>query len=463
MKSRPAFIYVRISEDREGAGLGVQRQEADCRDLADSLGWSIVDVLCDNDVSAYSGKPRPAYRDLLARLEAGEATGVLVWHTDRLHRSPAELEDYVTVCEKHGVVTHTVKAGPLDLSSPSGRLVARQLGAVARYEVEHSVERLRSARLQSVKAGKWAGGRRPFGYEADGVTVRDDEAAEVLAATKAVVDGRSLGAIASDWNERGVLTSSGGTWRSTEVRRLLLRARNAGLMVHHGEVAGQAEWEAIVPEDLWLACRAVLTDESRRSNYTKGRTWLGGGLFVCGLCGAPMRASTDGKRRRHYSCSVSKHVVRHARQVDGFVTAVVLERLRASDAADALIPPAPDTSGLHVEAQGYRERLTELGRLYADGAIEATQLAEGTERLRGKLEEVNGRIAAASTSNVLAPFADADPAEVWQTLDLERRRAVIDALMTVRIHKGRKGRPPGWKPGEPYFDPSTIEIEWEAG
>lgn len=47
---------------------------------------------------------------------------------------PAELEDYITVCERHGVLTHTVQAGLLDLSTPSGRLVARQLGAVARYE-----------------------------------------------------------------------------------------------------------------------------------------------------------------------------------------------------------------------------------------------------------------------------------------------------------------------------------------
>ena len=463
MESRPAFIYVRISEDRAGAGLGVARQEADCRELADSLGWTVVDVLVDNDVSAYSGKPRPAYRELVTRLDAGEASGVLVWHTDRLHRSPSELEEYVTVCEKHSVATHTVKAGPLDLSTPSGRLVARQLGAVARYEVEHAVERLRAARLQSVRAGKWAGGRRPFGYEADGVTVRPDEAAEVLAATERIIDGRSLRSVAADMNRRGVATSTGVEWKPSELRRLLLRPRNAGLMVHHGEPVGEAEWEAIVPEDLWLACRAVLTDDRRRTNRGSGRRWLGGGLYLCGLCGARMRSSTDGPGHRNYTCTLSKHVARRANQVDEFVTEVVLERLRAPDAAEVFAPEAPDTSGLHVEAQGIRERLSELSRMYADGAIDGGQLAEATGRLRDKLEDVNRRIGAASSANVLASFRDADPAEVWETLDLERRRAVIDTLMTVHIHKGRKGRPPGWKPGEPYFDPSSIEVEWKAG
>jgi DNA invertase Pin-like site-specific DNA recombinase len=37
-----AAIYCRISRDREGAGLGVQRQEEDCRQLAASLGWTVV-------------------------------------------------------------------------------------------------------------------------------------------------------------------------------------------------------------------------------------------------------------------------------------------------------------------------------------------------------------------------------------------------------------------------------------
>lgn len=36
---RRAAIYCRISDDREGAGLGVARQDVDCREQADRLGW----------------------------------------------------------------------------------------------------------------------------------------------------------------------------------------------------------------------------------------------------------------------------------------------------------------------------------------------------------------------------------------------------------------------------------------
>ena len=90
---------------------------------------------------------------------------MLAWHTDRLHRSPTELEDYVDVCERRKVVTQTVKAGELDLTTPSGRAVARTLGAWARFEVEHKSERTRRAQRQAAEAGRWLGGRPPFGWD----------------------------------------------------------------------------------------------------------------------------------------------------------------------------------------------------------------------------------------------------------------------------------------------------------
>jgi site-specific DNA recombinase len=49
---------VRISHDKTGAGLRVEHQEADCRELAARLGWSVTEMFCDNDLRAYSGKPR---------------------------------------------------------------------------------------------------------------------------------------------------------------------------------------------------------------------------------------------------------------------------------------------------------------------------------------------------------------------------------------------------------------------
>jgi site-specific DNA recombinase len=66
--------------------------------------------------------------------------------------------------------------------------------------------------------------------------------------------------------------------------------------------------------------------------------------------------------------------------------------------------------------------------------------------------------------SVLAGVADApDPAKVWAGLDLSRKRAIVDVLIDVVILPARKGRRPGWRAGESYFDPESVEIVWKRG
>src|SRR4051812_26648147 len=128
--------YCRISDDREGQALGVKRQAEDCDALAKARGWTVAGRFVDNDISAYSGKTRPGYAQLLDAVRGGLVDGIVAWHPDRLHRSPRELEDFLTLVEQHGVAVETVQAGHWDLSTPSGRMTARILGSVARGESE---------------------------------------------------------------------------------------------------------------------------------------------------------------------------------------------------------------------------------------------------------------------------------------------------------------------------------------
>lgn len=469
-------IYCRISSDRTGAGLGVQRQEEDCRNLAEQLGWHVVTVLVDNDLSAYSGKRRPSYARLLDMLRAGEATAVIAWHTDRLHRSPVELEEYITVSEAAGAPTVTVQSGPLDLATPSGRLVARQLGAVARYESEHKSARLQRAMLQLATQGKWRGGRRSFGFEADGMTLRPDEAEAVASGIRAVLSGVSLHQVARDWNDAGLVTSrSGRSWTQISVRRTLLRARNAALVEYKGEILGPAQWPAIVEENEWRALAAFLSDSSRRVSPGPEPKYQGSGIYLCGVCSEPVVSGhTSGAGARHrivYRCgaqaldrSARRHVARDQPVLDEYVERLVLERLGRADASPASAVAGIDheaAAQLHIRIGTLRIRLDEQATLHAEGEITTAQLRAGTERLRAKLEAAEQQLAATVRSSPLAGLAGAaDPEVVWAALPLSRRREVVRALMVVTLLPSRPGRPKGWRPGEPYFTPDHVAVEW---
>lgn len=80
-----AVIYCRISRDVTGEAAGVQRQEDECRALAQVRGLDVVDVLVDNDFSAYSGKHR---NRLWKASGEGGVDAVIPWHPDRLDQSP---------------------------------------------------------------------------------------------------------------------------------------------------------------------------------------------------------------------------------------------------------------------------------------------------------------------------------------------------------------------------------------
>jgi DNA invertase Pin-like site-specific DNA recombinase len=489
--ARRRVIYARISQDREGAGIAVERQESDCRELGVALGVGIAagighpkpnGVYRDNDLSAYSGKPRPGYRALLDDIRAGRVDGVLVWHTDRLHRSPAELEEYITACELHGVPTQTVTAGIVDLATPAGRLTARTLGNHARYEVEHMAERIRSAKERGRASGAWQGGPHPFGFRPDGLPVKQggegrlaqvpEEAAAIKQAYERLLAGGSIRSIARDWNAHGMRTRNGNPWSVTAVRRLLLAARNAGLVDYgpdflHREVVGKGRWPEIVDHDTWRAARAILTDPKRHSSPGPKPRWLLTGVLICGVCGSTwFRAQKrpHGRDGYTYMClgglqpGGTFHLSRRQDTLDAYVEEKIIERLSQRDLADAVKPPSPDVSALDAKLAGLRARLGDLASAYAAGDIDPIAYGVAsktlTEQIRYAEQEISRVLSDSHPGpDPFAEFDGTDPEIVWARLGIGRRRAVAAKLLRVRLLPAVRGRH--------GFDESAAEIIWE--
>ena len=85
-------MYLRQSLDKTGEALAISRQRDACLALVAEKDWEPVEY-ADNDISASTGKPRPAYTQLLADIESGAIGAVVCRDLDRLHRRPVELED----------------------------------------------------------------------------------------------------------------------------------------------------------------------------------------------------------------------------------------------------------------------------------------------------------------------------------------------------------------------------------
>ncbi|WP_445184582.1 recombinase family protein [Pseudonocardia sp. Cha107L01] len=475
-----AACYLRLSQDRDGDGLGVERQQQDCLNLVRQRGWRLAgEPYVDNDRSAAGHKPREQFTALLAAVRAGEVDAVVAWALDRLTRTARDRLALVEACQQHGVIIALVRGSDMDPNTPAGRLTLGILGEVAQHEIDAKSDRQRRAAEQAADQGRWIGGRKPFGYSADGVTIIESEAQAVRDGYSAVLAGDSLRAIAAEWNRRGFTTGQRpwrhtelgvlSPWRADSVRRVLANPRYAGRRPYRGREHGPAVWPAIVPEETFRAVQRVLSDPNRYlGGGTAARQFLSG-LAVCGCakCGATVHGGGASHRKPIYRCSASRepgerrtpvpgvHVNRLAAPADDYVADVVIERLSRPDARDLLVDHTrPDVPALREEATAFRSRLVALAAEFAEDAeVSPAEYRAMRKTLAARVAAIEDQIADAGRTDLFGPLILAEHVETaWADLSPDRRRAVVDALMIVRLHPvGRGSR---------TFRPDTVEIEW---
>ncbi|PMC63034.1 hypothetical protein CJ204_02020 [Corynebacterium xerosis] len=481
-------IYCRISLDKRGEGLGVERQEAECRELAEREGWTVTKVYVDNSVSAMSTAKRPAYTAMLKAIKAEQFDKVVVWDADRLHRRNVELEPYIDVTERAGVDTHVVTAGHYDLSTVSGRMTARIIGAVAQQESEHKAERIRAAQLQARQSGKpRTDGRRALGYRFEGSqwVIVEREAEALRDAAAKLLAGVTLRQIARDMRAAGIETTRGNPMTPESIRDTLKQPRLAGLVgwtpknrkgqrlrrnmtVLDGVVG---DWEPILDVDTWHAVRAVLDNPDRRTNKRGNEVVnLGSNLYKCACgddMGAKNRTLDNGTKYRRYYCRRRLHLDNgrglhsacHADELDAYVTEVVLSRLERIDIRAHLAlsgGSVDEVAELNGRRGQLRARLDDLDAAVAAGTLSTDRYLAVAPKIEEQLGQLDGQLAdLAGADNALTPLAETDDVRKWwDAASIDLRRGVLDALVTVHIGRGL--------PGRKRFDPDRITFEWKG-
>jgi len=441
--------YLRASQDRDGTGYSVERQRDDVEKLCAARGWTIAEVYTDNDVSALSRKPRPAFTKMMAAVDAGEFDIIAARHMDRLLRRLAELEHVLERCEKTN--THIVTASDgVDTSTDGGRLVARILSSVAQGEVERKAARQRSAVVQAAKQGRWTGGRRVFGYEADGKTIREAEAAIIRQGYADVLAGESLSEVARRWTASGhPPTQKAAEWTRGGVKDVLTNPRNAGLRRHRTAddrasirqnpelgVVGTAEWPAIVDEPTWRAAVRIVCDPKRRTGG-RGPQGLLTGVALCGICGLTVhRGGAYRPGHANYRCRSYKHVARDAEPVDRWVREVAIAALSKPGAAQ--LWATTDVTALMAEADMLRGRLADLAEDYSRMSRDQWRIAN--DALQADLAAVEAKMEAATPAAPIGKVATAkNPRKVFLGLSTAQQRKIIATIMDVKIYPPGRG------------------------
>jgi DNA invertase Pin-like site-specific DNA recombinase len=438
----PCGIYVRISKDRLMEGLGVARQEGDCRALAEKRGWAVVDVYCDNDVSASGKKKREQWERLLADLQSGRIRAIVAWHVDRLTRRPVELEGVIDMADRLGVQLATVN-GEIDLGTPTGRAMARILGAWARLEVEQKSLRQQAANKQRAHSGEvWCGGMRCYGYTEDGHGIIEKEAEIIREMTKRVINGDSLRSLVLELVQRGITTTTGGPWQALTIRRLLQNPRLTGKRVYRGEVVAQGQWPAILEEATQQRLIAVLADPARRKDRSqpgeaKVRKYLLTGILVCGICGKPLQAQPSNAGRRGYVCRKTPpyggcgRIRIAAEPLELDVAERVLARFASPSIRQKLAAASTfeDDATLTEQIGELERRQVENAEDYANDLLDRRAYRLAQEKISTRIKELRGRIMHLTRLEHLpTEVTPVTLAQWWADASLQRRRDLIQTV-----------------------------------
>lgn len=474
--SRRVGLYLRISLDRTGEGLAVDRQREDGEKLLALRGWTLAETFTDNDISAAGGKKRPGFDRLLKAVEEDRIDVVVAWSLDRLTRNRRDQLRLIEVCQRHSVNLALVRGADVDLSSAVGRAVADILSATARMEVEQKSERQVRAIMQAAQQGRMVGGRRPFGYTPDGLHLDPDEAPLVAQMYQRFLTGAPLGSIARWLNEQGVETTRGNKWRTETVKIVLANPRNAKLRAtrpvdpvtgrrayYHAEPVAEGNWPGIVPVETWRQALAVLRDPARRMSTGNRPRYLLSGIAGCGWEGCDeLMYTSHSHGTRTLRCITKAHGNRKAQPIEDLVVEALMRRLRRPDAAQLFPTPAVevDLDVVRMGSATKRAKLLSLADDYGDGLLSREEYFHARDRVNTQLAALDAQIAAAGRVDVLAALRAApDPETVWdEEYPLETRREVIRRWMDIRILRGRPGQMGGVR-----FQEDTVRIGWLTG
>lgn len=459
------ILYLRLSDFRKEDPDSFPEREAKLRALATSLGWEVVQVVIENDVtpdgkrrnaSAFKRKKikqpdgtvtsrvvRKGWDAILADFRAGKANALLAEDLDRTMRDPRDLEEFIDLAEELKINARSL-SGSLtftDGGTDSEITMARIMVTIANKSSRDTGRRVSGAKERQSDDGRFGGGKRPYGFEPGGpgqpMKIKDDEAKVIANCARRFMQGVSLRALVAELRERGVPTATGSVWNWKTLRQILLAPRVTGLL-SDGETV--APWEPIVPREVWDAIGRKLQDPSRVSPGGKQPKWLGSGVYRCDKCGGWM----EGNQGR-YRCRQYEHLSRQADLCDLLVKGYVVERLGDPELAVMLAPQQNevDVAGLRQEALAIRANLDGMAEDRALGLIDRSQMIKATQAGNRRIQEINQTLASVvqHESAALEMINTDDPGEAFLSAPLATQQAVIRELFTVTIVAAQRGRP----------------------
>ncbi|MEM6857920.1 MAG: recombinase family protein [Pseudomonadota bacterium] len=353
-------IYTRKSTeeglDQDFNSLDAQREacEAYIKSQAHE-GWRLDPTRYDDGGFSGGNMERPALQRLMEAIRARRVDRIIVYKIDRLTRSLADFAKLVDELDAVDASFVSVTQS-FNTATSMGRLTLNMLLSFAQFEREVTAERIRDKIAASKAKGLWMGGRVPTGYDADGRTLKVNEAEaqtirrlfdlylELGQVPKVVEQARREGLLTKRYLAKTGRMLGGRPFTRGLIYSVLNNAIYIG-QIPHKDTSYPGQHKAIIDQASWDQVKAKLAAANRTKGGRNVSGTLSGRLFDAdGIAMTRHTANPRGKVYTYYlSGKASSHDWRiRAADIEGCVfwaARQIIARMKPSD-ADGLASPS---------------------------------------------------------------------------------------------------------------------------
>ena len=417
------FLYARKSTDVEDKQvLSIEAQLVELRALAEREQLNIVEVFVEKKSAKMPG--RPIFGDMMARIQKGEAQGIICWKIDRLARNPVDGGQIQWLLQQ-GVIRHIQTHDRSHFPNDNVLMMSVELGMANEYIRQLSANTSRGLR-QKARQGIYPG-LAPFGYLNDPSTktikTHHKNAKLIREIFERYATGKdTLDSLATMLEKAGVLSKGNRRIHISQISFFLQNPFYYGHFRYAGEVY-EGKHEPLVSKELFDKANTVLHSRGRVPDI-KDDPGPYCGLLRCS-CGMSITAEKKEKRQKngnihhytYYRCTRKSKVVK------------CKEAPMRSELLDSQL------SALLCEYAMPKEWISPLSALLDTEATNASQTAAGAVHdLRDKV---------ANISRTLARLTDLYVAEDLEREEyLSRRRSLMSERRTIEEKIVRLERAP---------------------
>jgi site-specific DNA recombinase len=310
-ETRKYFIYVRKSttgEETQARSIGDQL--AEIRELVAKQGLEIVGSY--EEARSAKTKGRPNFCDMIKRIEAGEADGIIAWHPDRLARNALDGGQIIDLIDE-GKIRDLKFCNFWFEATAQGKLMLNLAFGQSKYYSDNLSVNVRRGQRQKTLEGVWSW-KAPIGYLNDpkSRTIVPDPAKALLITKMFELygsGGYTLDALRATMAEAGLRTEKNKILSLSEHQHILKCPFYYGTFVLRGEMH-EASHEPLVTKALFDAVQAAMLRRSK-PNVMRLKPYVYRGLFRCASCSCTITMETQ-KGHNYLRCT--KRIVRDCPQ-----------------------------------------------------------------------------------------------------------------------------------------------------